>query len=509
MSKRKSKLSRKIIPVTCTSSHQVDVSDMKPIQGNLKSRTREQLQNLRTMILKYGFSFPMYIWFDGENHFTLDGHGRDFICKELVKEGYTFKQKDGSVNTSLPCVFIDAKNKVEAKEKLLAVNSSYGTITDEGLYSYLFEPGFELNFGEMKSTLELPGVDLIEFEQTYLSPDEAQESDREYQFIFSQEQIKQAIKDHFPKFKTVQEIVDGVIDIPLAMHQFNKLCSGTKNVGGDISLLFNPHRLETRINNRKHSAADCFINPEKGFISSISQWMSKQQDVVHHRQYIDVAKANTGTQMAHEFKPYLARDIYQDYCEEGAKVLDPCAGWGGRMMGFASSGLGGEYFATDPSVKTFQGLQKLRDFLLSASNIAKPKINLFNKPFEDLKVPTSYFDFAFTSPPYFDTEIYSDEETQAFIRYKTIGEFNKKFLTVLIQKVMKSLKANGFFVINIGGSQYRFDLVINSICEKLGLKVREIFDYKIGKGNHLIEKMQGDKLENTIKANDLFFEIRK
>jgi DNA modification methylase len=151
----------------------------------------------------------------------------------------------------------------------------------------------------------------------------------------------------------------------------------------------------------------------------------------------------------------------------------------------------------------------LKEFILSASNIEKPEINLFDQPFEDLKLKNSYFDFAFTSPPYFDTEIYSNEKTQAFNRYKTIEEFNEKFLTALISKTMKALKPDKCFVINIGGSQYRFDLVVNSICEKLNLKVKELFDYKIGKGDHLVNKFQGEQMENTIKANDLFFEISR
>ncbi len=503
------KKKEKIIPVTCTSSHLIEIADMRPIQGELKSRTREQILKLRNLILKYGFSFPMYIWFDGETYFTLDGHGRDHVCKELIDEGYKFKQKDGSVSTTLPCVFIDAKDRKEAKEKLLAVNSSFGKITEEGLLSYLFEPGFELAFEDIKESLELPDVDLFEFEEKLLLEDEDdEETKRDYKFIFSQKQIKQTIKEHFPTFKSTQEIIDGIIDYPLAMHQFNKLCAGYKNVGSDISLLFNPHRLEVRVNNRKHSVSESFLHKDKGFLSSLSQWMSKQMDVVHHRQYISAARLNTGTQIAAEFKPYLAREIYLDYCGKGAKVLDPCAGWGGRMIGYVSSGLGGEYMATDPSTKTFNGLNKLKEFLFSAENITKPEIKLFNMPFEDLELPDNYFDFAFTSPPYFDTEIYSDEESQAFKRYKTIEEFNEKFLKKLIIQSLVALKPGRPLLLNIGGSQFRFDKVIYSICESLDLKVKEVFKYKIGKGEHFVKKYAGDKLANTVKANDLFFEIR-
>ena len=501
-------MSDKLIQIACTGTELVSIEMLTPIQGKLKTRTRQQLYGLRTSIIKYGFSFPIFVWKDNGTFFTLDGHGRDFVCGELVKEGYNFLQKDGTTNTSVPCVFIDAKDRVEAKEKLLALNSQYGEITEEGLISYILEPGFELNIPELKDSLMIPDFNLEEISLS-LSGEAIPDDENKYNFVFSQEQIKEAIKENFPKYETLQNIVNGVIDIPLAMHQFNKLCSGNKNTGSDISLLFNPHRLEVKINNRKHSAAEQFLNQDRPMINSLAQWMSKQKDVVHHRQYIDVAKANTGTQIAHEFKPYLAREIYLDYCKEGDKVLDPCAGWGGRMLGFVASRLGGEYWAADPSTKTFGGLQKLKEFLLSAELLSPTQIFLSNMPFEDNNLAENYFDFAFTSPPYFDTEIYADEETQAFNRYKTLEEFNEKFLTVLIEKTMKSLKDGSCLLLNIGGSQIRFDKIISDICEKLNLKVKEVFKYKIGKGEHFVQKFKGDVLENTVKANDLFFEIRK
>jgi len=498
----------RIIPITCSSSHTIEISQMRPIQGNLKSRTREQLLKLRSLILKYGFSFPIYLWYDGVDYYTLDGHGRDYICKGLIEDGFKFKHKNGEVNESLPAVLIDAKNRVEAKEKLLAVNSSFGKITEEGLSAFLFEENLELNLAEMKELLELPEVDLIEIEQKLLQ-DVEEESEKEYKFIFSQQQIKDSIKENFPEYKSTQEIIDGIIDYPLAMHQFNKLCSGNKNVGSDISLLFNPHRLDVKVNNRKYSVSESFQIKEKGFLSSISQWMSKQKEVVHHNQYINTARFNTGTQIAAEFKPFLAREIYLDYCEVGAKVLDPCAGWGGRMLGYISSGIGGEYTATDPSVKTYDGLNKLRDFLTSAEAIESPIINLFNLPFEDLELQENYFDFAFTSPPYFDTELYSEDKTQAFNRYETIEKFNEQFLKVLIQNSIRALKPGKILLLNIGGSQFRFDKAVYSICEELNFHVKEVFKYKIGKGDHIANKYHGLQTDNSIKANDLFFEIKE
>jgi len=500
---------KKIIPITCTSADLVDIELLKPIQGELKQRTREQLYSLRSLIIKYGFSFPIFVWKENDTYFTLDGHGRDFVSRSLIEEGYLFEQKDGTVGKKVPVDYIEAVDRKEAKEKLLALNSSFGTITEEGLLSFLLEPGYELSLEDITESLSLPNIDFVHVENL-INQTEVEEENKDYQFVFSQEQIMESIKKNFPEFKSVQEIINGVIDYPLAMHQFNRLCSGNKNVGGEISLLFNPHRFETKIKNRKYTIAEQFMTKEKGMLSSLSQWLSKQKDVVHHKEYIIKAKVGTGTQIAHEFKPYLARDIYLDHCEANPKVLDPCAGWGGRLIGFTSSQLGGEYWATDPSTKTYQGLLKLSEFLLTAENISHPEIKLFNSPFEDLQeLPERYFDFAFTSPPYFDTEIYSDEETQAANRYKTLEEFNERFLTELIAKTVRHLKKGKCFLLNIGGNQIRFDKIVFDICDKLNLQVKEVFNYKIGKGDHFAQKYHGDKLENTIKANDLFFEIKE
>lgn len=500
-------MDKKIISVSCTGTDIIEVNLLTSIQGRLKYRTREQLNCLRSSILKYGFSFPFFVWKDADIYYTLDGHGRDFVCKELVGEGWQFKQLDGTISTSLPCVFIHAKDKVEAKEKLLALNSSYGEITEEGLLSYIFEPGFELNVSSMTDILMIPGIELGTLNLDI--KDEKNEDEKNYKFAFSQEQLKSAIKEHFPQFNSLEEIINRVIDVPLAMHQFNKLCSGNKNVGGEISLLFNPHRLEVKINNRKKTVAEQFLQKDKSLLTSLSQWLSKNAEVVHHNDYIKAAKANTGTQIAHEFKPYLAREIYLDYCKSGDRVLDPCAGWGGRMIGYTASGLAGEYWATDPSTKTFEGLIKLKNFLSLAEQITLPEIKLFNLPFEDLELPTNHFNFAFTSPPYFDTEIYSDEDNQAYARYSTIEQFSINFMTVLIDKTIKALKPDGCFLLNMGGSQYRFDKIIKEICLNLKVRLREVFKYKIGRGDHFTQKLNGDVIENSVKANDLFFEIRR
>ena len=67
----------------------------------------------------------------------------------------------------------------------------------------------------------------------------------------------------------------------------------------------------------------------------------------------------------------------------------------------------------------------------------------------DYKKYENYFDTIFTSPPYFDVEKYSDEDTQSYKRYKTIDSWNKNFLHETLRLIIPTLKENGILAINI------------------------------------------------------------
>lgn len=157
----------KEINIECDVKDYLSIGDFTPLQGNLKTKTKEQLQKLKNQIIKYGFSFPVFVCKVAGTNFTMDGHGRDIISVDLKDEGYKFKRPDGVVGYDLPVVYVFAKSKTEAKEKLLALNSSYGKITEEGLFEFLNEKNFELKFNEIKLNLELPELNLRKFEQEY------------------------------------------------------------------------------------------------------------------------------------------------------------------------------------------------------------------------------------------------------------------------------------------------------------------------------------------------------
>jgi len=82
-------------------------------------------------------------------------------------------------------------------------------------------------------------------------------------------------------------------------------------------------------------------------------------------------------------------------------------------------------------------------------------IILYNKPFEEFEAGLDdfgdqiKFDLSFSSPPYFNTEEYSYEETQSFVRYNTSDKWREGFLRPLIEKNFNIIKDDGYFIINI------------------------------------------------------------
>lgn len=96
----------------------IAIKDLKPFQDNLKDLTKDNYQKLKNSILKFGFFVPIFMW----NDYILDGHGRHRV---MVEEGWG--------DTEVPIINIEAKNELEAREKLLHITSQYQTITIEGL----------------------------------------------------------------------------------------------------------------------------------------------------------------------------------------------------------------------------------------------------------------------------------------------------------------------------------------------------------------------------------------
>lgn len=129
----------KTIQIKCETKETLNLAEMTEFQGGLKERTDIDYDKIKLSIIKFGFSFPFFVWKLGNKNYILDGHGRfATLCK---------MQKDGYIIPDLPVVEIKAKNKTEAKQKLLRLNSQYGKMTKESVLE--FAEDIDLNFDEI------------------------------------------------------------------------------------------------------------------------------------------------------------------------------------------------------------------------------------------------------------------------------------------------------------------------------------------------------------------------
>ncbi len=148
----------KTIRIECEGKAFVNIHDLQPLQGKLKTLHENDYQKLKTSILELGFSDPFSVWKDPSSGtlFVHDGHERLLTLLKMEEEDYTIPL--------LPASYILADDKRQAKKKLLANDSSYGKITQEGLYEFMNEEGFELSDTELSTFIEIPQFD-FEFNQ--------------------------------------------------------------------------------------------------------------------------------------------------------------------------------------------------------------------------------------------------------------------------------------------------------------------------------------------------------
>ena len=146
--------------------------------------------------------------------------------------------------------------------------------------------------------------------------------------------------------------------------------------------------------------------------------------------------------LASQFPPAVAKELYNLF--DAKHVFDFSMGWGDRLAGFYASNAE-TYYGTDPNVAVFKNYGEQNK--LYGTN----KKTIFkNSPAEDLDLSDSEFDMIFTSPPYFNAEQYSTDESQSYKRYGSdIELWLNNFLYATIDKCWNSLVDGGTMIINI------------------------------------------------------------
>ena len=226
-------------------------------------------------------------------------------------------------------------------------------------------------------------------------------------------------------------------------------------------------------------------------------------------------------QPAVNFPALTAKWIYENYTnhieqDEPINIYDSSSGWGGRILGAMSSRKKFHYVGTDPNPDNFlddEGISRyeyvakfyndnciehIPDKLTSFFNVEKQSntYELFqdgselisnNPKFQKYK---GKLDIAFTSPPYFNREQYSQDENQSFKAYSEYEDWRDNFLRPTLTTIYEYLKNDRFILwniadIKIGESTYypleqdSIDILTELGCEYKG-KLKMLMTRMVG-----------------------------
>lgn len=138
------------------------------------------------------------------------------------------------------------------------------------------------------------------------------------------------------------------------------------------------------------------------------------------------------------------------------KILDPCSGWGDRLIGALSSNVD-LYIGVDPNECLHDNYLDMISLLRPVSDNPKARYMMEVSPFETFNIPDIMFDLVYTSPHYFDYEIYTAAKTQSIFHNPTEDDWLHNFLYVLVDKCCHHLVNHGHLVLYISqGRQHNY-----------------------------------------------------
>ena len=144
----------KQIQIKVTGAATLPIDELIAFQGDLKHLERDQYEKLRANIIELGFSFPFHVWVhEGKNN-IIDGHQR-LTALKLMREN------EGFVIPPLPVNYVEAENLAQAKRKVLAAASQYGTFSDLGLLNFMKDAAIDLP--ELMGKFDFPEIDMQKF----------------------------------------------------------------------------------------------------------------------------------------------------------------------------------------------------------------------------------------------------------------------------------------------------------------------------------------------------------
>jgi hypothetical protein len=221
------------------------------------------------------------------------------------------------------------------------------------------------------------------------------------------------------------------------------------NAGVDFLYGFFPNIWHVTKKNAPLSIRDGFFTDKK-LKRAIRKTLTYDDNIIGLIKWLRL----TGLGYCVNFRPACAKALYEAHApKENAKVYDYASGYGARCLGAYFSDNVTEYVSVDVNTETVERTHKLQEHLKKIYKDEKKSMTTYLCGSEEFlqKYPQykGYFDLSFSSPQYFNTEVYCQEDTQSCHKYPQYEIWIRDFYKPTIFNAIDALKEGGVFIINI------------------------------------------------------------
>lgn len=176
------------------------------------------------------------------------------------------------------------------------------------------------------------------------------------------------------------------------------------------------------------------------------------------------------------FNAVIARKIYEKYVPvEHATIFDFSCGYGSRLLGALTSKYDYQYIGVDPYVTLYHRLLRFASWIQSVLD-SEAEATIYNIGSE-IYLPSleDKVDLSFSSPPYFNYEVYTNEDTQSYIMYPTYKEWVEHYVIPTLENLFRYTKNGGFHIVNLENNK-KISIVEDwlTIASDIGFKLQEM-----------------------------------
>jgi tRNA1(Val) A37 N6-methylase TrmN6 len=195
----------------------------------------------------------------------------------------------------------------------------------------------------------------------------------------------------------------------------------------------------------------------------------------------------------------VAKYIYTDLVPENGIVFDYSAGFGHRMLGALSSPNNIKYVACDPWTAVVENNKSMAKFVGCENRV---KIwNCGSEKWNPPEMLINNVDLAFSSPPYFDKEVYDNGTNGQAYENRTFEQFINEWWKPTLTTIKKILKPNtGLLAINM------VEPMINDLLDaasEFGFVEMKRYHLQLSRSHFEKTPKLGDKKKGTFKAEPI------